>query len=690
MTFVTSRSWVTASTLACILLAVQPSSAFASGHRTEGYGDYNGDGRHSRQDISVLGPVADLYIANAELAPDGFSRTSVLANAEFPGPLITAVKGDTFKLNVHNKLDDPKFLRSTSIHWHGLFQHDSAWNDGPAFITQCPIIPGETFLYNFEIHEQTGTYWYHSHLSTQYCDGLRGPLVIYDPQDPYRKHYDVDDESTVITLADWYHLPSALEAEIAMSNSTLINGKGRYKDGPQTPLAVINVEHGKRYRMRLISISCDINWNFTIPGHELTIIEIDGVLTHPHTVTSLQIFSAQRYSFILHANQPIANYWMLANPNLGPTSFDGGINSAILRYRGAPYEDPVWDAKVIYGAVVNGTINGIRHLKEQDLKPLGSPANWKSGEERSHEKVGDDVDAKVDQDVKGDGDEDSTDQKYARRDIGIRHHQFSRPFHHHRHHHGHHHKRPTKLRREEPDPYRSLHPHQEHTYDLSPHSSPYADDSSQHYEGRDMYEPVGGLPFPGGADVNLLLHISYNNDTHRFEVNNKTFTPPTAPVLLQILSGRKKPEDLMPEGSLFVLPRGKTVEVTIPGGSPGSPHPFHLHGHTFDVVRSAGSESYNYVNPPRRDVVSTGFQGDNVTIRFKTDNPGPWIFHCHIDWHLDAGLAIVFAEGPQKLSTSGDPPESWDTLCPLYNQFAPVEPSRNAHIDQSSSKAAEP
>ncbi len=68
-----------------------------------------------------------------------------------------------------------------------------------------------------------GTYWYHSHFKNQYCDGLRGPLVIYDPNDPHRGLYDVDNgkidfgkesftrlrvifaESTVITLADWYH-----------------------------------------------------------------------------------------------------------------------------------------------------------------------------------------------------------------------------------------------------------------------------------------------------------------------------------------------------------------------------------------------------------------------------------------------------------------------------------------------------
>ena len=79
-------------------------------------------------------------------------------------------------------------------------------------------------------------------------------------------------------------------------------------------------------------------------------------------------------------------------------------------------------------------------------------------------------------------------------------------------------------------------------------------------------------------------------------------------------------------------------------------------------MRSAGSSTYNYANPVRRDVVSIGGAGDNVTIRFRTDNAGPWIMHwcvllsafagfhsltsrhSHIDWHLDLGFAVVLAE----------------------------------------------
>ncbi|KAF5339949.1 hypothetical protein D9758_016768 [Tetrapyrgos nigripes] len=90
-------------------------------------------------------------------------------------------------------------------HWHGFFQARTSDADGPSFINQCPIPPGNIFHYAFDTAGQTGYYGYHSHLSTQYCDGLRGAFVIYEPHDPLRHLYDVDDDSTIITLADWYN-----------------------------------------------------------------------------------------------------------------------------------------------------------------------------------------------------------------------------------------------------------------------------------------------------------------------------------------------------------------------------------------------------------------------------------------------------------------------------------------------------
>lgn len=130
----------------------------------------------------AIGPSSSLVIANKVISPDGFNRSAVLAGASasslsFPGPVVRGYKGDHFAMNVIDQLTDTTMLRSTSIHWHGIFQRGSAYADGPVGVTQCPITPGNSFLYDFRVPDQAGTFWYHSHYLSQYCDGLRGAFV---------------------------------------------------------------------------------------------------------------------------------------------------------------------------------------------------------------------------------------------------------------------------------------------------------------------------------------------------------------------------------------------------------------------------------------------------------------------------------------------------------------------------------
>ncbi|KAJ7229763.1 Cupredoxin [Mycena haematopus] len=316
----------------------------------------------SRAIAISIGPITELNLINANVTPDGFTRSAVLANGLIPGPTLIANKGEEFVINVVDSLTDDTMLLSSSIHWHGLFQRNNSWADGPAFVTQCPISQNDSFLYTFPTTGQAGTYWYHSHLSTQYCDGLRGALVIYDPEDPYRLEYDVDDDSTVITLQDWYHAPIHTLGLVPTLISTLINGLGRYDGGPASELAVISVTHGTRYRFRLVSVSCDPNFILTIDNHTFTIIEVDGVNHLPLPVDSIQIFAGQRYSFILHANQSVNNYWIRTVADGGTPGFDNGINSAILRYVGAPIRDPTTN--------ITPSVNP---LVETNLHPLSQP-----------------------------------------------------------------------------------------------------------------------------------------------------------------------------------------------------------------------------------------------------------------------------------------------------------------------------
>ncbi|TFK21942.1 laccase 4 [Coprinopsis marcescibilis] len=510
--------------------------------------------------VRILATNGTLHVYNKYISPDGFNRSAIVVNGVHPSPLIKAKQGGTFSLNLVNEMKDPTMLRSTSVHWHGLFQHGAAWADGSESITQCPVSPGREFLYHFPTGYHPGTFWYHSHFGTQYCDGLRGPLVVYDDNDPYKDWYDVDDEHTIITLVDWYHTPAPSIVPPAFADSTLINGKGRAPGGPNTELAVVNVKQGKRYRFRLLSLACESNFQFSIDGHRLKVIEADGHLTEPLYVDRLQIFAGQRYSFILKANQPIGNYWIRALPNFGNNGltegltegFKDGINSAILRYAAAPEIEPL--------ALPVSPFVG-KQLLESELHALHSA------------------------------------------------------------------------------------------------KSP-------------------GLAHPGGADINIRLDLGINMEAMppHYTVNNGTFEPPSVPILLQIMSGARNAADILPKGGFIPLERNKIVELTVPGGVVGGPHPFHLHGHAFSVVKSAGSSTYNFENPVRRDVVNSGEEGEETVIRFVTDNPGPWIFHCHVELHLRMGLAVVFAEDMDSIAhQNASIPAQWHNLCPIYNSLSPEE-----------------
>jgi len=94
---------------------------------------------------------------------------------------------------------------------------------------------------------------------------------------------------------------------------------------------------------------------------------------------------------------------------------------------------------------------------------------------------------------------------------------------------------------------------------------------------------------------------------------------------------------------------GETVYIVIETPV-GLSHPIHLHGHDFYVL-SAGNGSYtnqtlNLANPPRRDVATLPIAG-YLVIAFVADNPGSWLLHCHIGWHVSMGFALQIIETPE-------------------------------------------
>ncbi|KAK9166990.1 hypothetical protein Scep_002181 [Stephania cephalantha] len=80
-------------------------------------------------------------------SPDCQEHVVMGINGQFPGPTIRAKVGDTIVVNLTNTLH----TEGVVIHWHGIRQFGTPWSDGTASISQCPINPGETFVYRFKV-----------------------------------------------------------------------------------------------------------------------------------------------------------------------------------------------------------------------------------------------------------------------------------------------------------------------------------------------------------------------------------------------------------------------------------------------------------------------------------------------------------------------------------------------------------
>ncbi|WP_253449007.1 copper resistance system multicopper oxidase [Pseudomonas nitroreducens] len=142
--------------------------------------------------LAVQAGVYDLTIGEGELKLSDGARKALTVNGRTPAPELRFKEGEDVELRVTNTLD-----RDTSLHWHGLILPYT--QDGVPGISFPGIKPGETFTYRFSV-KQSGTYWYHAHSDFQEIEGLYGPLVI-EPK--AREPYRYDREYTLL-LADWH------------------------------------------------------------------------------------------------------------------------------------------------------------------------------------------------------------------------------------------------------------------------------------------------------------------------------------------------------------------------------------------------------------------------------------------------------------------------------------------------------
>ncbi|KAL2264684.1 hypothetical protein VTJ83DRAFT_7194 [Remersonia thermophila] len=189
-------------------------------------------------------------------SPDGFGREVVGINNQWPCPMIEATVGDTVVINLYNQLGN----QTCGLHFHGISQVNTPWMDGPSAVTQCGVPPDTSLKYQFTV-DRPGTYWYHSHAPGQYPDGLRGPIVIHDPNDPYSGQYD---EDHVLAVSDW-----------------------------------LTLLQSKTYRIRWINYAAFSAAMLHFDSHTMSVIMVDGQYVKRQDAYQLRLAPAQRYDFLL-------------------------------------------------------------------------------------------------------------------------------------------------------------------------------------------------------------------------------------------------------------------------------------------------------------------------------------------------------------------------------------------------------
>ncbi|KAJ2851255.1 ferroxidase fet3 [Coemansia brasiliensis] len=264
-------------------------------------------------------------------------KQAIGVNGQLPLPIVEGNLGDMLILNVRNSLNTP-----TSLHSHGLHLPGLNYYDGVFMVTECGIAPGSNFTYRIPL-QQSGTYWIHGHTSEQNYDGLQTPLIIHDPNEPYKadcEHLFYFEDWWPLTFAETYPLltePNPPAGLFDRPPAALINGANANLTKP------LYFEPGKTYRIRLVSMSSFPLFEFTIDDHELQVIEVDGARTKPYKTNVVRLASAQRVSVLVTAKKSTRQNYQYHVTMFGdflpsiPGVFPSTYNGSVIYNPKAPY-----------------------------------------------------------------------------------------------------------------------------------------------------------------------------------------------------------------------------------------------------------------------------------------------------------------------------------------------------------------
>jgi CopA family copper-resistance protein len=573
--------------------------------------------QHTRSGQSVpsvldgsAGPIA-IRIGETEIDIDGRRGSAVTLNGTVPGPLLRFREGDEAVIHVTNALDE-----DTSIHWHGLLVPNAM--DGVPGVNFPGIRPGETFTYRFPIR-QYGTYWYHSHSGLQEQLGHYGPLLI----EPAAGEPEPFDREHVIVLSDWtFENPHRLLAKLKKHpdvynrqqrtvadffRDVADRGLGRTLEDRlawgrmrMNPTDISDVtgatytylmngrgpdtnwtglfEPGERVRLRFINASAASLFDVRVPGLPMRVFQVSGQHVRPVETDEFRIATAETYDVIVE-------------PGDGPYT----IFAEAMDRSG-------------YARGTLATREGLEApVPERRPRPLLTMADMGMQHMNGMEGMdGADHDMAA---MRADAEPDSADPPPDRQD-----------------HEGHAMPMPAgdlgDLRPPGTVPAEAMHGPDEHGSGNA--GVPMSLVSRLHEPGTGLGED--GWRVLTYADLETLdaredfrapdreieLHLTGNMERFMWSIDGVKFSD-ADPVRVEL---------------------GERIRLTMVNDTMMS-HPMHLHGMWMELENGRGARI------PRVHTLNVK-PAEKLSLLFTADALGPWAFHCHILYHMEAGMFRVF------------------------------------------------
>ena len=470
---------------------------------------------------------------------------------------------------------------NTALHWHGLFLPNK--EDGVPYLTQMPIKPGTTHKYTFPII-QNGTYWYHSHSGLQEQIGLYGLFIINKKKDDPTFRKGIDDLPTVpVILSEWTDLkPENVQRMLHNANDWFAIKKGTTQS------------YAEAIKKGQFSTKVTNEWK-RMNAMDVSDVYYEKFLINGKNEDQLSQFKAGDKVRLRIANGGASSYFWLTY---------GGGKITVVASDGNDVEPVEVDRLII---AVSETYDIIVTIPE-DKKSFAFLATAEDRTGSASLFLGSGTKQPVKHLPKLKYFEgmkmmnDMMKMNGELNDMGM------------------------KMSLNKMDMNAVMYP------EIS------GEDASAKTEDHSMHNMEGMEMSSDSTATSEIVTLNYG----MLKSPNKTTLPKDAPVkeLRFTLSGNMNryvwslDNKVISETDKILIKKGENVRIVLYNGSMMR-HPMHLHGHDFRILNEHGDYS------PLKNVIDI-MPMETDTIEFQANADGDWFFHCHILYHMMAGMGRIF------------------------------------------------